>query len=172
VAAGVAVEVLPEPSAAVSALVASGLPPERWCFAGFLPRRAGELRQLVARNEWTLVVFESPRRLAKSLGLLAEVDPRRPVAVCRELSKVHEEVRRGSAAELAAHYAQEDARGEIVLVIGAAPAQAAERERAVAAVAELVEAGARTRAAASVVAQLTGVSANELYEAVVGGASK
>lgn len=172
IAGGVPVEALPGPSAAVSALVASGLPAERWCFAGFLPRRAGELRELVARNEWTLVVFESPRRLAKSLALLAEVDTQRPVAVCRELTKLHEEVRRGSAAELAAHYAEEDARGEIVLVIGAAPAQAAERERAVAAVAELVEAGTRTRAAASVVARLTGVSANELYEAVVGGASK
>ncbi len=172
VAAGVAVEVLPGPSAAVSALVASGLPPERWCFAGFLPRRAGELRRLVAQNAWTLVAFESPRRLAKTLAALADEDARRPVAVCRELSKLHEEVRRGSAAELAEHYSAREPRGEIVLVIGAAPARVAERERGAAAVAELVQAGVRTRAAASVVARLTGVSANELYDAVVGGASK
>ncbi len=172
IAGGVAVEVLPGPSAVVSALVASGLPGERWCFAGFVPRRGGELRRLVARNAWTLVAFESPRRLAKTLAALAEEDGGRPVAVCRELSKVHEEVRRGSAAELAEHYAEREPRGEIVLVIGAAPARAAELERAAAAVAELLRAGARTRAAASVVARLTGVSANELYEAVVGGASK
>ncbi len=172
IAAGVTVEVLPGPSAAVSALVASGLAPERWCFAGFLPRRSGDLRGLLGENAWTLVAFESPRRLAKTLAALAELDPQRPVAVCRELSKLHEELRRGSAAELAAHYAEHEPRGEIVLVIGAAPARAAERGRAAAAVGELVRAGARTRAAASVVAQLTGVSANELYGAAVEDAGR
>lgn len=172
IAAGLAVEVLPGPSAVVSALVASGLAPERWCFAGFLPRRGGELRRLLTGNAWTLVAFESPRRLEKTLALLAVQDAERPVVVCRELSKLYEEVRRGSAAELAAHYAEHEPRGEIVLVIGAAPAHTGERERAVAALGELVGAGARTRAAAAVVARLTGVSANELYEAVVGRASK
>jgi len=94
------VEVLPGPSAVVTALVASGLPAERWCFAGFLPRARGELETLLAGATETLVAFESPRRLAATLTLLAARDPERPVAVCRELTKLHEEVVRGSAREV------------------------------------------------------------------------
>ena len=161
--AGLVVEVLPGPSAAVTALVASGLPPARWRFEGFLPRRRGELRELLAGAEETLVAFESPRRLAATLALLAELDPQRPAAVCRELTKVHEEVARGDAAELAEHYRTHEARGEVTLVIAAAPAGDAAREQALVAVRELVAAGARTRPAAAAVARLTGVSANELY---------
>jgi 16S rRNA (cytidine1402-2'-O)-methyltransferase len=163
IAAGVAVEVLPGASAAVSALVASGLPAQRWCFAGFLPRRRAELERVLLECEQTLVAFESPRRLAATLAVLAGGDARRPVAVCRELSKRHEEVRRGAAAELAAHYAERAARGEVVLVVGAAPVGGGDRARALAALAELVAAGARARPAAGVVARLTGASANELY---------
>jgi 16S rRNA (cytidine1402-2'-O)-methyltransferase len=162
-AADVVVEVLPGPSAVTTALVASGLPAERWCFAGFLPRKRAELQRLLAQAGETLVAFESPRRLAVTLGVLRELDPERPAAVCRELSKLHEEVRRGTAAELAAHYAAEAARGEIVLVIGAAEAGAASREDALSALRELVAAGARARAAAGVVARIGGASANELY---------
>src|SRR3984957_17162247 len=103
VAAGLAVEVLPGPSAVLAALVASALPSDRWRFAGFLPRRRAELERVFAGPE-TLVAFESPRRVASSLGLLAELDPQRPVAVCRELTKLHEEVVRGTAAQLAARY--------------------------------------------------------------------
>ena len=103
VAAGLGVEVLPGPSAALSALVASALPAERWRFVGFLPRKRGELERVFAAPE-TLVAFESPRRLAATLEVLAERDPERPVAVCRELTKLHEEVVRGTAAELAARY--------------------------------------------------------------------
>ena len=95
---------LPGPSAVATALVASGLPVERWRFVGFLPRRRAELEDLLAHASETLVAFESPRRLAATLRLIAARDPERPVAVCRELTKLHEEVSRGSAAELAAHY--------------------------------------------------------------------
>ncbi|HTU79697.1 MAG TPA: 16S rRNA (cytidine(1402)-2'-O)-methyltransferase [Solirubrobacteraceae bacterium] len=168
IAAGLPLEVLPGPSAVVTALVASGLPAERWRFVGFLPRSRAELRELLAGASETLVAFESPRRLAATLELLAAHDPRRALAVCRELSKRHEEVRRAGAAELAEHYRANPARGELVLVIGAAtPAQASEARvrEALAALAELIDAGARPRAAAGVVARLTGVRANELYRA-------
>jgi 16S rRNA (cytidine1402-2'-O)-methyltransferase len=163
IAADVRVEVLPGPSAALSALVASGLPVQRWCFVGFLPRRRAELQRLLLAHEQTLVAFESPRRLAATLAVLAAGDPRRPMAVCRELSKLHEEVRRGNAAELAVHYAEHAPRGEVVLVVGAAPAGGAGRAQGLAALRELVAAGARARPAATVVARLTGASANELY---------
>jgi 16S rRNA (cytidine1402-2'-O)-methyltransferase len=165
VAAGLAVEVLPGPSAAVAALVASALPAQTWRFAGFLPRRRAELEDLLRAPE-TLVAFESPRRLAKSLAVLAEIDPDRPAAVCRELTKVHEEVVRATAAELAARYASEEARGEIVLVVGGASEQAGDLGPAVDALARLVEAGAKARPAAAVVAELTGTSANALYRAL------
>jgi 16S rRNA (cytidine1402-2'-O)-methyltransferase len=170
--AGVALEVLPGPSAVVTALVASGLPAERWCFVGFLPRRRAELEKLLADATETLVAFESPRRLAATLELLAAHEPERPLAVCRELTKLHEEVRRGSATELASHYGagRSDAspvRGEVVLVLGAAPARRHELEEALQALGELVAAGARARPAASVVAKLTGVGANELYRELV-----
>lgn len=157
------VEVLPGPSAVVTALVASGLPAERWRFVGFLPRRRAQLRQLLAEATETLVAFESPRRLLASLDLLAEREPQRPVAVCRELTKLHEEVRRGSASELASHYRQSPPRGEVVLLVGAVPHGEPRREEALAALRALVAAGARPRPAASAVAGLTGVGANELY---------
>jgi 16S rRNA (cytidine1402-2'-O)-methyltransferase len=165
---GLAVEVLPGPSAVVTALIASGLPAERWLFVGFLPRRRSELGDLLASAAETLVAFESPRRLAGTLALLAAKDPERPVAVCRELTKLHEEVRRGSAAELARFYgagrgSAGPVRGEVVLVVGPAPAGEPRREEAVQALRALVDAGARARASASVVAKLTGVRANELY---------
>jgi len=166
VAAGFEVRVLPGPSAVLAALVASALPAERWRFAGFLPRKRGALRSLLAEAEETLVAFESPRRVGASLGVLAELDPARPVAVCRELTKLHEEVVRGTAGELAARYAGEEVRGEVVVVIGAAAEGAARDAEAVAAVRRLVEGGARRRVAASVVAELTGGSANELYRAL------
>ncbi len=162
-ARGLEVEVLPGPSAPVTALVASGLPAARWCFVGFLPRKRGELAALLGGAGETLVAFESPRRVGATLAVLAELDPERPVAVCRELTKLHEEVVRGSAAELAARYAKQPPRGEVTLVLGAAPRRSAELGPAVEAVRELVGAGARPRAAASAVARLTGLAANELY---------
>jgi 16S rRNA (cytidine1402-2'-O)-methyltransferase len=165
VAAGLAVEVLPGPSAALAALVASALPAERWRFAGFLPRKQGELEQAFRVTE-TLVAFESPKRVAASLAVLAKVDPARPVAVCRELTKLHEEVVRGTAAELAERYASEPPRGEVVLVVGAADETTPDIAPALEALRKLVEAGAKPRPAATVVAGLTGVPANALYREV------
>jgi 16S rRNA (cytidine1402-2'-O)-methyltransferase len=165
VAAGLAVEVLPGPSAALAALVASALPAERWRFAGFLPRKRGELERSFRTPE-TLVAFESPKRVAASLAVLAEVDPQRPVAVCRELTKLHEEVVRGTAAEPASRYADEAPRGEVVLVVGAAAEEDAPVAPALDALRRLVEAGAKPRPAAGVVAELTGVPANALYKAL------
>jgi 16S rRNA (cytidine1402-2'-O)-methyltransferase len=166
VAAGLELEVLPGPSAVLTALVASGLPIERWRFVGFLPRARGGLAALLTGAAETLVAFESPRRLAATLAVLATNDPQRPVAVCRELTKLHEEVRRGSAAELAEHYREAPARGEIVLVIGAADAGRASLRDALAALRELIDAGAKARPAAAVVAKLTGLRANELYREI------
>lgn len=169
IAAGLPVEVLPGPSAAIAALVASGLPADQWRFAGFLPRKAGELRRALAEGAVTLVAFESPRRVAATLAVLEEIDPDRPVAVCRELTKVHEEVVRGTASELASRYAGAPPKGEVVLVVG--PASPAEGETGFAPAGleqlqRLVEAGAKPRPAAQAVAELTGGSANALYRAL------
>jgi 16S rRNA (cytidine1402-2'-O)-methyltransferase len=162
------VEVLPGPSAVPVALVVSGLPTDRWRFEGFLPRRAGEMERVLRSTE-TVVAFESPRRVSESLAALAAIAPDRPAAVCRELSKLHEEVLRGTLAELARRM-QGDVKGEIVLVIG--PAQAEEHDDdisfAVDALRHLVQSGARPRAAATVVAALTGTRANDLYRALTG----
>jgi 16S rRNA (cytidine1402-2'-O)-methyltransferase len=166
VAGGLAVEVLPGPTAVVAALVASALPVDHWRFAGFLPRKRTELERELRAPE-TVVAFESPRRVAATLGVLAAVDPERPVAVCRELTKIHEEVVRGNAAELAERYAVQAPRGEVVLVIGGAgDSPGPEPAPAVAAVRRLVESGAKPRVAATVVSELTGVPANRLYKAL------
>jgi 16S rRNA (cytidine1402-2'-O)-methyltransferase len=167
VAAGVGVEVLPGPSAALTALVVSGLPATTWRFVGFLPRKRGELETLFRGAGETLVAFESPRRVGASLAALAAVDPDRAVAVCRELTKLHEEIVRGTAAELAERYAGDAPRGEIVVVVGGAAAEAVDLAPALDALARLVDAGAKARPAAGVVADLTGVSANALYKALL-----
>jgi 16S rRNA (cytidine1402-2'-O)-methyltransferase len=167
VAAGLPVEVLPGPSAALAALVASALPADRWRFVGFLPRKPGELKRVLAETGGTLIAFESPRRVPATLALLAEEDPARQVAVCRELTKAHEEVVRGTAAELAERYADAPPRGEVVLVFGPpsdtdddGPPPGLEQVR------QLVAAGAKPRVAAQVVAELTGASVNRLYAAL------
>jgi 16S rRNA (cytidine1402-2'-O)-methyltransferase len=164
------VEVLPGPSSIPVAVVASGVPADKWRFEGFLPRRAGELERVLNSAE-TVVAFESPRRLPDSLAALAALAPERPAAVCRELSKLHEEVARGTLAELARRF-RGDLRGEIILVIGPARARGGARDPdltiAVDALRRLVQAGARPRAAASVVAALTGTRANDLYRSLTG----
>ena len=168
VAAGLEVEVLPGPSAAIAALVASGLPPDRWRFVGYLPRKRAELRRVLSEPGGTLVAFESPRRVPATLAVLAELDPDRRAAVCRELTKLHEQVDRGTAGELAARYGGAPARGEVVLVVEAPEASGdggQQEASAVDALRRLVEAGARPRAAAAIVADLTGLSANRLYRA-------
>jgi 16S rRNA (cytidine1402-2'-O)-methyltransferase len=162
------VTVLPGPSVVPVALVASGLPTDKWRFEGFLPRRAGEMER-VLRSAETVVAFESPRRVGESLAALASLAPDREAAVCRELTKVHEEVARGTLGELARRF-RGDVKGEIVLVI--APAASGDHDQdvgfAVDALRHLVQSGARPRAAASVVAALTGTRANDLYKALTG----
>jgi 16S rRNA (cytidine1402-2'-O)-methyltransferase len=171
VAAGLPVEVLPGPSAAITALVASGLPADEWHFHGFLPRKKGDLRRVLTEPGGTLVAFESPRRVAATLALLAELDPEREVAVCRELTKAHEEVVRGSASELAGRYRNAPPKGEVVLVLGppSQPDEDAEGPAGLDALRRLVDAGAHPRRAAAVVAELTGGSANRLYGALTAG---
>jgi 16S rRNA (cytidine1402-2'-O)-methyltransferase len=165
---GLEVEVLPGPSAVTTALVASGLPADRWRFEGFLPRRAGELERVLRSSE-TVVAFESPRRLPDSLGALAALAPDRPAAVCRELTKLHEEVARGTLGELARRF-RADVKGEIVVVIGATRADSSQPDLAFAvdALRRLVQSGARPRAAAGVVAALTGTRPNDLYRELTG----
>ncbi|MDQ6815881.1 MAG: 16S rRNA (cytidine(1402)-2'-O)-methyltransferase [Actinomycetota bacterium] len=171
VAAGLRVEVLPGPSAVLTALVASALPAARWCFTGFLPRKRSELIEAFSSPE-TLVAFESPRRITASLAVLAAIDSDRPVAVCRELSKIHEEVLRGTAAQLASRLQSEPPRGEVVLVVGAATEGASEAGAAIDALRRLIASGAKPRPAASVVAELTGLSANQLYRELTIGSGR
>jgi len=165
---GLEVVVLPGPSVIPVALVASGLPTDRWRFEGFLPKRSGEMERVLNSAE-TVIAFESPRRISNSLAALAEIAPERQAAVCREMTKLHEEVSRGTLSELAMRF-KGDVKGEIVLVIG--PAEAAGHGQdigfAVEALKRLVQSGARPRAAATVVATLTGTRANDLYKALTG----
>jgi 16S rRNA (cytidine1402-2'-O)-methyltransferase len=165
--AGIPVSVLPGPSAVETALVASGLAAERYQFLGFLPRGEKALSALweeLAGWAFPAVAFESPRRLPATLRSLAAVQPRREVAVCRELTKRFEEVVRGSAAELAERLA-EPSKGEITLVLGPGETTVSDgvEAGASAAVRELVEAGLPRRQAAELVARLTGSSRNALY---------
>ncbi len=164
-AADVPVTVLPGPSAVETALVASGLAGEQYRFIGYLPRRSSERISLWHElGAWPhpVVAFESARRLPASLASLAAVDPTRQVAVCRELTKMFEEIVRGDTATVAERF-HEAPRGEVTLVIGPST-RVAGVEPALAAVIELVAAGTPRAVAASVVARLTGVGKNTLYD--------
>jgi 16S rRNA (cytidine1402-2'-O)-methyltransferase len=163
--AGIPVLVLPGPSAVETALAASGFEVDRYQFVGFLPRGSRQLEALwgeLAHWRHTLVAFESPQRLGRSLASLAEVLPDRPVAVCRELTKRFEEVVRGPAAEVVERFAT-GTRGEITLVVGPGEVEAESSDDALDAVAELVAGGTARRTAADVVSRLTGVPRNRLY---------
>jgi 16S rRNA (cytidine1402-2'-O)-methyltransferase len=167
--AGIEVSVLPGPSAVETALVTSGLVGPRYLFLGFLPRRAGELAALwreLAAWPWPAVAFESPRRLGKTLRSLADADPIREVAVCRELTKRFEEVVAAPAAELAERFTT-PVKGEVTLVLGPATRGEDDPGPARAAVAELVAAGTPRRVAADVVARLTDTARNDLYRATL-----
>jgi 16S rRNA (cytidine1402-2'-O)-methyltransferase len=168
---GIDVRAVPGPSAAIAALVVSGLPTDRFVFEGFLPRTAGERRArlaAIADEPRTVVVYESPRRLATLLDELAAIDPDRGAAVCRELTKLHEEVRRGSVAEVRAALGDSAIKGEVVVVLaGRQPGEPVDVEAAVAEARDLVADGARKREAAHTVAERTGVSANAIYRALV-----
>lgn len=163
--AGVAVTVLPGASAVETALVASGLAGEQYRFLGWLPRRAVELAALwreLASWPHPTVAFESPRRLPGSLRSLAAADPQRPVAVCRELTKRFEEIRRGTAADVATQFA-EPPKGEITLVLGAPAIVGGSEDDALRAVETLLAAGTSRRVAVDVIASLTRVPRNALY---------
>jgi 16S rRNA (cytidine1402-2'-O)-methyltransferase len=164
-AAGVLVTVLPGPSAVLTALALSGLPTDRFTFEGFLPRkgRVGYFTSL-AREPRTMVFFESPNRLPAALAdLVTALGAERRIAVCRELTKLHEEVRRGPAAEVAAYFA-DGARGEICLVVAGAEPASASVPDGIAQVLALVAQGVRLKEASAEVAESTGLSRRELYE--------
>jgi 16S rRNA (cytidine1402-2'-O)-methyltransferase len=172
--AGFTVTALPGASAVTTALAVSGLPSDRWAFEGFLPRRGGErarrLAELTAERR-TLVFFESARRLAVTLGDLAGAfGADRRAVVCRELTKTHEEVRRGTLAELAA-WAADGVLGEVTLVVagGGSPAAAATPQEAARRVAELERTGLSRRDAISAAAGELGRPRREVYNAVVAG---
>lgn len=173
VARGIKVTAVPGPSAVLTALAVSGLPVDRFCFEGFLPRKAGErlarLRE-VAADRRTLVYFEAPHRIDDTLAAMAEVfGAQRRAAVCRELTKTYEEVRRGPLTELA-DWAAEGVRGEITVVVEGAPEpgpSALTPAELVARVAVREAAGERRKEAIAAVAVAVGLPKREVFDAVV-----
>jgi 16S rRNA (cytidine1402-2'-O)-methyltransferase len=166
--AGHHVTAVPGPSAVLTALAVSALPVDRFCFEGFLPRKAGERRRVLAdlaAERRTMVFFEAPHRLAAALADLAEAfGAERPAAVCRELTKTYEEVVRGGLADLA-EWAAGGTRGEVTLVVaGAAPTTTSPADH-VDAIARRVGAGERLKTVCAEVAAATGLSRKALYDA-------
>ncbi|PKW27484.1 16S rRNA (cytidine(1402)-2'-O)-methyltransferase [Phycicoccus duodecadis] len=170
VEAGVRVTAVPGPSAVLTALAVSGLPVDRFCFEGFLPRKEGERARALAGladERRTMVFFEAPHRLARMLATAAEVlGPDRPAAVCRELTKTYEEVRRGGLAALA-EWAEEHARGEITVVVAGRRGAAGTVEDAVPEVLARVAAGERLKDVCADVAGRAGLAKRALYDAAV-----
>ncbi|KAB7743487.1 16S rRNA (cytidine(1402)-2'-O)-methyltransferase [Nostocoides sp. F2B08] len=166
--AGHEVTAVPGPSAVLTALAVSGLPVDRFCFEGFLPRRAGERRRTLAGlsgERRTMVFFEAPHRLAESLTDLASAfGPDRPAAVCRELTKTYEEVRRGALADLA-RWAENGVRGEITVVVAGADPVASAVEDHLGTIATRVAAGERLKSVCAEIASDTGLSRKSLYDA-------
>jgi 16S rRNA (cytidine1402-2'-O)-methyltransferase len=172
-AAGETVTTVPGPSSVLAALVVSGLATDRFCVEGFLPRKGTERRRRVAAlmaDERTSVVLEAPGRVAGTLAELAALDPERSVAVVRELTKVHEEVWRGSLASAAESFAADPPRGEVVLVVGGAPPGAPAEERDVEAAVRTALANdpdAGPRQVADRVAASLGIPKRRAYEAAL-----
>lgn len=175
VEADVPVTCLPGPSAVTTALALSGLPCDRFCFEGFAPRKPGERAKWLGslKNEpRTVVFFESPHRLASTLSDAADVlGPDRRAAVCRELTKTYEEVKRGHLPDLAA-WATEGVKGEITVVLAGAPPRSVSVADLISEVSSRVAAGERLKSAAAEVAEATGVSKKELYDAVLASRTK
>jgi 16S rRNA (cytidine1402-2'-O)-methyltransferase len=171
--AGLSIEVVPGPTASVAALVLSGLPPGRFVFEGFLPRRSGDRRRRaaeLAEETRTLVVYESPHRLEASIADLAEVLGDRPAALVRELTKMHEEVRRGSLTDILQSIRDSPPRGEIVLVIGGAThggGDEASGEELARAARELMDSGVDRAEALTRVARGAGVPRRRVFDALV-----
>lgn len=164
-AAGVTVTVIPGPSAVLAALAVSGLPTDRFTFEGFVPRASRVAWfSALSREERTMVFFEAPHRLADSLNdLVTALGPDRRVVVARELTKLHEEVRRGTAAELAA-WAASGVKGEICIVVEGAIPATANLDDGIAQVLALVASGSRLKEAAAEVAEATGLGRRDLYQ--------
>ena len=171
--AGLPVEVVPGPSAAVTALAVSGLPPGRFAFDGFLPRKTGDRRrhiESVRDEKRTLVFYESPHRIEDSVADLAEILGDRPACLARELTKMYEEVRRGTLTELLESVRADPVRGEIVLVVGGAireHREPVEPEALAAHAIELMDGGMERRAALAEVARSAGVPKREVFDALV-----
>ncbi len=169
--AGVEVTALPGPSAVLMALAVSALATDRFCFEGFPPRRPSERAtalDALAYESRTMVFFEAPHRVAETLDSMTEAfGSERPAAVCRELTKTHEEVRRGTLAELAAWARDGEPRGEIVLVVAGAPERAASLDALVREVLDRTSRGERLKDAAADVAAAVGTSTRELYAAAI-----
>jgi 16S rRNA (cytidine1402-2'-O)-methyltransferase len=168
IAQGIPVVPVPGPSALITALVVSGLPTDSFLYLGFLPRRQKERRELlasIARESRTLVAFEAPHRLLATLADLKEVLGDRHMAIARELTKVHEEVWRGSVSQALAHFEENPPRGEFTLVIERAREErvAWDEERVVEMLAELMAEGMKIREAIQVVADLAGWPKREVY---------
>ncbi len=167
---GMAVEALPGPTAFVPALVLSGLPTVRFTFEGFLPRKGGERGsrlEAIAGSSATSVLYEAPQRLGATLADLAEAcGSDRQASVSRELTKLHEETRRGNLVELLAHYRGNPARGEVVVVVGPAPEPEADAPGASAQAAALAGAGVRGRLLREALLAL-GVPRNEAYRSAL-----
>ena len=167
VARGFRVTAVPGPSAVLTALAISGLPVDRFCFEGFLPRKAAErARRLgqLATEPRTMIFFEAPHRAAATLSAMAiAFGADRRGAVCRELTKTYEEVRRGSLQELA-EWAASDVRGEVTLVVGGATQPTADLQTAAEEALGLAAGGMKLRAAVAQVARQQGVAKNALYE--------
>ncbi len=161
---------VPGPSAVLMALALSGLPVDRFCFEGFLPRKGGERRKVLEElitERRTMVFFEAPHRIALSLEVMAEVlGADRAAAVCRELTKTYEEVRRGGLGELA-EWAAEGVRGEITIVVAGAEDHSVSIEDAVAEVLSRHDRGTRLKDVCAAVATSTGHGKKALYDAVV-----
>ena len=168
VAAGIRVTCVPGPSAVLMALAVSGLPVDRFCFEGFLPRKPGEKARglaALAAERRTMVFFEAPHRIDATLLAMAEAfGPDRRAAVCRELTKTYEEVRRGGLAELAT-WAADGLRGEITVVVAGAPPAVTTVEEALPGIQERVLAGERLKDVCADVAATTGLSKKSLYDA-------
>ncbi|GAB2511422.1 16S rRNA (cytidine(1402)-2'-O)-methyltransferase [Paramicrobacterium agarici] len=170
IAAGVDVTVIPGPSAVITALALSGLPTDRFTFEGFLPRKPAERRKTLralADERRTMVFFESPQRIASALDdVVAELGADCRVAVCRELTKLYEQVKRGAASDVAA-WAADGVKGEIVLVVHGAEAASFSLDDGLARVTERVTAGERLKDAAAAVAAETGLGKRDLYQAAL-----
>ncbi len=168
--AGIRVTGVPGPSAVLLALAVSGLPVDRFCFEGFPPRKEGERARVLAAlaaEPRTMVFFEAPHRVARTLSAMARAfGPERPAAVCRELTKTHEEVRRGGLAELAG-WAEGGVLGEVTVVVGGASGPATDVPTELPGILERVAAGERLKDVCSDVAARTGLSKKALYDAAL-----